>query len=151
MAITVSVFDEFLYRKDKGEIDLDNDVLKAILLVPGFTPNVGTQLGYADISASELPAVNGYTAGGETLTRDGVLVKNTTDHWSILTLQSLTWTASGGDLGGALETFQYLVIYDDTHASNVLICCFDYGTTYNIPDSMSFQPTQTVFKSMQGA
>ena len=46
----------------KKVIDFSADVFKIILMGSGFVFNVDTHAGYADVSASELPTGNGYTA-----------------------------------------------------------------------------------------
>ena len=48
-------------------IDFANDTFKIILMATGFTFDIDTHHGYADVSASELGTGNGYTAGGNTL------------------------------------------------------------------------------------
>ena len=40
-----------------------------------------------------------------------------------MTATDYTWTA----VGGPLETARYVVMYDDTHASDILIAWWDYG------------------------
>ena len=62
---------------------------------------------------------------------DGVNPRNITTSASAhtagtykLTLADLTLTASGG----SVAAFQYVVIYNDTHATDGLICWYDYGS-----------------------
>jgi hypothetical protein len=47
-----------------------------------------------------------------------------------LDFNDLVLTASGG----AVAAFQYVVIYDDTVASDPLVCWFDYGSALTLAD-----------------
>lgn len=103
-------------------IDFANDVFQIILMQSGFTFNIDTHHGYADLSASELTTGNGYTAGGNTLA--GVAVtENDTDDRTEVTWNNTTWTASGGSVGPVAGA----IIYDDTVADDPIIGYIDFG------------------------
>jgi hypothetical protein len=70
---------------------------KMILMSPGFVFNKDTHKTYADISASELPTGNGYTAGG--LTLSGITrTTNDVDDRCELTWNNAQWNATGGSI-----------------------------------------------------
>ena len=81
-------------------------------------------------SVSQIPGVNGYTTGGATIAytcaRSGGTV-------SFAPTADITWTASGGSLGGVTNG-QYFSCYDDTPTSpaDPLMCKFDYGSTFTV-------------------
>ena len=45
-----------------------------------------------------------------------------------LTATDVVWTAAGGSFG----PFRYVVMYDDTHANDVLIAWWDYGSSITV-------------------
>lgn len=104
----------------KGNVDFDADVFKIILMASGFTYNRVSHGEYADVSANELPTAFGYTVGGNTLA--GVtIVQDDVNNKGKVTWNNTTWTASGGSIvtSGA-------IIFDDTHADDVIIGYIDF-------------------------
>jgi hypothetical protein len=123
---TFTLFDEFIKRIGNKELDLDTDTFKAML--SNTAPDKAANTVKADIT--EISAGNGYTAGGVTLT--GVTWSETgggTGIWR-WTANDISWTASGG----SIATHRYLVIYDDTEASDALVGYVDRGSTDVIAD-----------------
>lgn len=51
-----------------------------------------------------------------------------------LAANAVTFTASGADF----DAFRYLVLYNDTAASDELIAYLDYGVSYVLPDGQPF-------------
>lgn len=124
MAITTASFTWFNQGKKNLKnslIDLDGSTLKLVLCTSSYTPAPTTHEFYADIT-NELPTLNGYTLGGETLT--GVTV---TESGGTVTFDSndVVITASGGSL-----TARFWVLYDDTAAGKPLIA---YGFLDSTP------------------
>lgn len=118
---TFTLFDEFLKNLANGTIDLDSHTFKAALT--NTAPNQGTNTVFADIT--DLTAGNGYTAAGTALS--GVTWAETgagTGIWQF-SFTDPSWTASGGDIA----THRYLVIYDDTAASDELVGYVDRGAS----------------------
>jgi len=95
-------------------------------------------------SLTQLAGSNGYTTGGTavtyTCTRTGGTV-------TFAPSADITWTASGGSLGGGAA--QYFSIYDDTPTSpaDPLMCKFDYGTTFTVApgETMTLDFDTTLF------
>lgn len=105
----------------KGTVDGDTDSFKIALMGTGFTFNVSTHGTYAAISASELAAGSGYTVGGNVLAGQAVTQNDTTDKGR-LDFNNTTWTAAGGNLVACGA-----VIYDDTHADDVVVGFIDFN------------------------
>jgi hypothetical protein len=104
---------------EKGH-NLDTDVLKVALT--NTAPNVATHTGLADIT--ELGAGNGYSAGGTDTQNATSRSGGTTS----ITGVDVTFTASGGSIG----PLRYVVLYNDTHASDSLIGYWDYGSSITL-------------------
>ncbi len=96
-------------------VDLEADVIKVSLMdnVHAFT---ATHNVIGDVSANELPTAGGYTAGGATLAGGAVT-------------QAATTAFDGTDTAWTSATFSayHAVLWDDTVATDDLICSFDFG------------------------
>jgi hypothetical protein len=114
------------FELSNGRIDFATDTFKIILMASGFIFDPDTHHGYADVSASELAAGNGYTTGGNTLSGVSVTEDDTADRTKV-TWANTTWTATGGDIGPTPGA----IIYDDTATApqaDTLIGYIDFGT-----------------------
>ncbi len=130
MAITVTVYPEFIKALGDGAIDLANDTFKAILLNSTHAFNAAHDH-KADIVANELSTANGYTAGGAAVASPTWSRSASTLTWDGT---DVSWTASGGAIGPA----RYAVIYDDTHASDHLVLQIDFGADQTANDGFDF-------------
>jgi len=120
------------YALATKQIDFANDTFKMILMESGFSFDADTMHGYADVSASELGAGNGYLTGGETMAGVAVTENDTTDRTEV-TWDNVTWTASGGVIGPTPGA----IIYDDTPTTpqaDPLIGYIDFGGEQTEPD-----------------
>jgi hypothetical protein len=118
------LFHEFGKFLGDGTIDLDTHTFKAALT--NSAPTQGTNTVLTDIT--QISATGGYavvtlttvtwaeTAGGSGVWR--------------FDCDNISWTASGA----AMDTNRYMVVYDDTAASDQLVGYVDRGATATIPD-----------------
>lgn len=105
-------YNPYCERVFKNDID-DEHTYKMMLLSSASNCTDLTLANKADLT-NEIASANGYTAGGATLqnftvTRSAAVTK--------LDCDDASWTASGGNIAA-----RYAVIYDDTHASDALVC-----------------------------
>jgi len=129
-------FNQFVEDLAKKVHNLNSDTLKVMLT--NIAP-VAANAVKADIT--EITTANGYPAGGTQATfSSGAQASGTYK----LTLNDVTFTASGGSFG----PFRYAVLYNDTPASPLkpLIGWWDYGTNLTITSgihswSISIRPT----------
>jgi hypothetical protein len=78
----------------------------------------------------QISGTNGYTTDGTAVTYTCVRTTST----GTVTFDptaDITWTASGGNLGGS-TTGRYFTVYDDTSTGNHPICAFDYAATFTV-------------------
>jgi hypothetical protein len=78
---------------------------------------------------TQIAGSNGYTTGGEDIQNDATRSGGTVT----MTAVDVVWTASGANLG-ASTTGRYFPIHDDTSTTDILMCYFDYGSTFTVAD-----------------
>ena len=131
MAITVNTYNHLFDLIGAGTVK-EGDTFKAALMNSShvFT---ATNTAWANVSANEITAGNGYTAGGATLAGVVILDGAPGSPWKI-DFNDLNpgWTASGGSIGPYTD----LVIYDDTTTSPVdaLLYSIDLDGSFTAAD-----------------
>jgi len=117
----------------KGEHDVENDTLTIALMDDTFAFDPDTHLNWAACSANEVVAgASGYVAqtlAGVTVSIDAAA--NQVD----IAATSVTWTAAGA----AIPTTGSAIIYNNTHATDVVVMCIDFGADYDTADGKLFQ------------
>lgn len=119
MAASLTFYNSFREYVADGTIDLDTHTFKVMLVASGYTPSAAHTV-KADVT-NELSTANGYTAGGATL---GSVTWGHSGGTATFDAADTTWTASGGSI-----VARYAVIYDDTAASDELVCYILLDTT----------------------
>lgn len=109
-----TLYNDAKERIAKAEIDLNGDTFKAVLLTSSYTP-AGTHSVLADLTNE----VTGGNYARVTLTT--VTVSETSG--------TVTFDSDDIDFGSNTTiTAKYCVIYDDTHASDALLCYIDLNS-----------------------
>lgn len=123
---TFSKFNAFVEYLAEAGANLGSDSLKVMLsnVAPVASNSVKADL-------TEISAANGYTAGGTAAT---ISSSSQTSGTYTLVLADVVFTASGGSIG----PFRYATLYDDTHASDILIGFWDYGSSITLASGESF-------------
>lgn len=105
----------------KGNIDLENDTLKLMLLTSSHTPDIDAEEYIDDVSANEVSGT-GYTAGGETVTSGAVTVDDTNDR-AYFDADDVLWSS-------ATITARYAYLYKDTGTpgTSQIVGYYDYGS-----------------------
>ena len=119
-------FNAFAENLAEKVFDLGSDTLKVMLT---NTAPVAANSVKADLT--EISAGNGYTAGGTAAT---ISSSAQTSGTYKLVLADVVFTASGGSIG----PFRYVVLYDDTAASDQLIGWWDYGASATLASGDTF-------------
>jgi hypothetical protein len=108
-----------------GAVNLNTDTFNVYL--SNAAPSASADDVKTDIA--EISTGNGYT--GPVDIQNGYSEASGT---GTMTAVDVVITASGGTVG----PFQYAVIYDDTHASDVLMGWYDYGSAITLQDGETF-------------
>jgi hypothetical protein len=124
---TFAKFQDFSEQLIRGIHDWDAHTFKVALT---NSAPVGTETGLSGIT--QITAANGYTAGGNTTT---ISIAESTGTTTVSGTQ-VVFTASGGAMG----TFRYYVLYNDTATSpaDALVCYWDHGSAVTLNDGESF-------------
>ena len=109
------IYQRFKANIFNKEVDLEGDTIKAALLnnSHAFTATHNT---WSQVSANELAATGGYTAGGATLAGKAVTQAATTK-----------WDATDTAWTSATFSAYHAVLYDDTMLNDDLIASIDFG------------------------
>lgn len=109
------IYERFKANLMNKIVDLEADAIQVSLMdnIHAFT---ATDNVWTDVSANELPTAGGYTVGGATLAGAAVT-------------QAATTKFDGNDTAWTSATFTayHAVLWDDTVATDDLICSFDFG------------------------
>ncbi|MDD5774355.1 MAG: hypothetical protein PHS64_00255 [Candidatus Omnitrophica bacterium] len=119
-------FQDFVEQVGKGlhHLNAAGDTLKVYLT--NNAPDAAADAGKADLAG--ITEENGYAAAD--IQND---MSETTGTLTV-TAVDVVFTASGGSFG----PFRYAVIYNDTHASDGLVCWHDYGSSITVNTGESF-------------
>ena len=122
---TYNKFNAFTEDVLKGVHNFSSHVFKAVFT--NVAP-VATNSVLADLT--QISAGGGYSSGGVTL--DSVTLTRTTGTTK-LTIADEVFTASG-----AVGPFRYVAVYNDSAASDNLICWYDYGSSVTLANGETF-------------
>lgn len=123
---TFQVFNSFKEAVCEKVHNLGTDTLKWMLT---NTAPVATNTIKTDIT--EIGAGFGYTAGGTTVAATS---SSQTGGTYRLVLAATTFTAAGG----TMDTFRYVVLYNDTATNDELIGWLDYGSALSLLTTQTF-------------
>ena len=119
---TYNKFNDFVEQLGLKEHNLNTDTLKVFL-----TNEAPLAADTVKADMVEITAQNGYPAGGTDTTN----VWSETGGTGTLAGTDVVFTASGGSFG----PFRYAVIYNDTNATDRLVCWWDYGSSISCNDT----------------
>lgn len=121
---TFNKFNSFVEALAEKVHDLGSDQIMVALCAAANAPVAGnstlsdlTEIAYTNLSSRAVTTVSSAQSGGTYK----------------LTLQDHTLTAGGG----AVATFRYIVLYNDTAANDELIGWYDYGSDLTLADGES--------------
>lgn len=122
-------FRQFVEEVGKKAHNLDTDTIRIALT---NTAPANTDTVFDPGGAHPPPAAaNGYTTGGNTL---GSQDYEQTAGTAALSGADSVFTASGGQIG----PFRYVILWNDTHASDGLIGWYDYGSSITLESGETF-------------
>jgi hypothetical protein len=112
------IYNSFPEDVFKGNIDLDTDTFKMLLVTSSYTPNKDTHTKRSNVT-NEVANGNGYTTGGVTVTC--TVAKDTATDQVTLTFSSGSWSSSTISAAGAVvyksrggaSSADELVFYND--------------------------------------
>ncbi|MBW1725981.1 MAG: hypothetical protein JRJ62_00085 [Deltaproteobacteria bacterium] len=121
-------FLDFVEQLGLEQHQLNTDTLKMALT--NVLP-VNSQTVFDPVTLHAAPAAaNGYTAGGD----DVLNTWSESAGTATLSGTDITITATAGGIG----PFQYIVLYNDTNPTDMLVFYYDHGSSITLADGESF-------------
>ena len=117
-------FQDFVEALGLKEHNLNTDVLKVYL--SNATPSASADADKTDLA--EISNENGYTAPVD-------ITNAITESAGVVTLTAVDVVITAT---GSIGPFRYAVIYNDTHATDGLVCWWDYGSEITLSDGETF-------------
>lgn len=121
---TYNKFQPFVLAVAEGKHNLSTGQLRVALCAAANAPTAG------NATLSQLTTIS--TANLDTTAVATASSSQTSGTYSLVTTD-LTMTATG-----AVPTFRYVVIYNDTATNDDLICWFDYGSDVTLASGETF-------------
>lgn len=122
---TIQKINSFMQKVATKQHDLENDQFM-VALTPAANPPLATNSQLSDLT------VIAYTnLSSRILTVAGAIINTSGYKW---TISDIILTASGG----AVATFRYAAIYNNTHASKLLCGFVDYAANVTLGDGENF-------------
>jgi hypothetical protein len=119
-------FNSFVEAMAEKAHELETDTLKIAL------SNTTLSAGMTNLAAvTQITASGGYATGGKQIT---VSSSSQTSGTYKLVLADLVFTATGASMG----PFRYVVLYNDTSTTDLLIGAWDYGSSITLADTETF-------------
>lgn len=126
-----NLFNKFLSQLANGGYNLGSDDLKFAL--SNTAPTAATDTVFDPITKHPPPAAaNGYTSGGHAATIDSSAESGGT--YTLACTTDVVITATAGGIG----PFRYVILYDDTSATDMLIGYWDYGSSITLAAGETF-------------
>ena len=125
---TYNKFEGFVGYLGLAAVNCNTDTFRVYL--SNATPSASLDDVKADLAEITMTNETNHGAGGADITNAYSEASGT----GTLTATDVTFLASGGTVG----PFQYVAMYDDTHASDILIAWWDYGSALTLQDGESF-------------
>lgn len=118
-------------------VELGSDTLYVALLTSAYTPSPNGDQKWADISANEIAAGNGYSTGGLALTGVAFTLSGGAPP-ALFSADNSIWTSSGG---GSISAWRYWVLRSGATHNGVVqpLICYGYGD--NTPADVPATPT----------
>ncbi|MGB5217107.1 MAG: hypothetical protein WBN66_02295 [Smithella sp.] len=130
---TMTTPNEFKFESGKGANNFSSHVYKLMLMADGFVFNKDTHGTVEDVAASEITSAGGYAR--KTLVVDSAWAQDDANDKAVISWVDVTFTPSGA----AFDDFCAAIIYNDTHAGDLIVGCIAFDATLTVPDGQSYQ------------
>ena len=133
MAITKTLSNRFKLELGKGAVNLSSDAFKVMLMASGFIFDRDLHGTLADVLADEITDAGGYLR--KDLITDVAWNQDNVNDLAFLDWKDVTWFAAGT----AFDNFSAAIVYDDTHADDLVVGCIDLGAIITLIDGSGFR------------
>lgn len=139
----LTVPNEFKFENGKAANNFSSHVYKIMLMKPTFTFNKDTHGTVADLVVATYEISSAGSYARITLAVDVAWAQDNTNDKGSIAWDNVTFTASGADF----DDFGSAVIYNDTHASDLVVGHIDFEATISLANGNSFQMQSLGFEA----
>lgn len=133
----------FKYEKGIGGVNLSSDTAKVALMAEGFSFDPASHDTYSDVSASELSAGDGYTAGGATLTVQSAWARDDVNDLASIQWADQVFETTGADWAGV----DGAIFYIDSHANKIVLGYQAFEETVVVTSDAPLELYDLIFSS----
>lgn len=141
MALT-ETSNKFKYEKGLGNVDFSSHTFTVMLMQPSFSFTASAHGTVADLSSDEISSNGSYARA--TLVVHTAWYQDDAGGRGLIVWEDVDFTASGGNY----DDFGSVIIYDNSHADDVVVGWINLEATLSVPDGLTYTLENIYYESV---